>query len=107
LFNLIAGSVTTYQGKPPSFDVIYIDPVTMVPANVETHIFDLDHANTHDEPKWLVKYDWEKYYELNDFSPDSLLNVSNQIYYDKEVCNKYRKHRKMEGPGVKIIEGVR
>jgi hypothetical protein len=43
--NFIIGSATTYQGKPPSFNVIYLDPDTMLPIDFETYAFDLDHAN--------------------------------------------------------------
>lgn len=69
MFSLIAGSVTTYQGKPNSFDIIYLDPVTMLPINIETHTFDLEYANEHDIPRWLKKYDWLEYYGLKDMSP--------------------------------------
>lgn len=100
MFNLIAGSVTTYQGKPPSFDIVYVDPESMLPIDVETHTFDLVHANKYDEPKWDVKYDWRKYYNISDFSPNNLQKISNDIYYDKKVCMKYRSHRRMDGPGV-------
>jgi len=30
--NFIIGSGTTFQGKPPSFNVVYIDPVTLLPV---------------------------------------------------------------------------
>jgi hypothetical protein len=43
--NFIVGSATTYKGKPPSFNVMYVDPETMLPIDFETHTFDLEHAN--------------------------------------------------------------
>ena len=43
--NFIVGSATTFHGKPQSFNVIYVDPVTVLPVNFETHAFDLNHAN--------------------------------------------------------------
>lgn len=43
--NFISGSGTTYQGKPPSFNVVYLDPETMLPIDYESYAFDLDHAN--------------------------------------------------------------
>lgn len=50
--NFIIGSATTFQGKPPSFNILHIDPVTMLPVDFETIAFDLDHANKFDEPRW-------------------------------------------------------
>lgn len=43
--NFIVGSVTTFQGKPPSYDLIYLDPETMLPVELETYAFDLETAN--------------------------------------------------------------
>jgi len=59
MFSLVAGSVTTYQGKPPNFDVIAIDPVSMLPINIETEVFNLEYANKYDVPKWYVGYNWK------------------------------------------------
>jgi hypothetical protein len=50
LVNFIVGSVTTYKGKPPSFNIIYVDPETLLPIDFETHTFDLDYANKFDIP---------------------------------------------------------
>lgn len=44
----IIGSATTYMGKPPSFGVMYVDPVTMLPVDYEIYAFDLDGANKND-----------------------------------------------------------
>lgn len=56
--NFIVGSATTYKGKPPSFNVMYVDPETKLPIDFETHTFDLDHANRYDQPKWDLKYNY-------------------------------------------------
>jgi len=62
--NFIIGSGTTFQGKPPSFNILYIDPVTMLPVQFETHAFDLDHANKYDEPKWDLKLNYTETYGM-------------------------------------------
>lgn len=100
MFNLIAGAVTPFQGKKPSFDIVSFDPLTMVPLNIETYVFDIDYANANDKPRWLLQYDWLEYYKLKDLSPASLYSLSEQINNDHDVCNKYKTHRKMDGPGV-------
>jgi len=69
--NWIVGSATTYQGKPQSFNVIYLDPKTMLPVDYESYAFDLEYANANDSPKWYLKYDYRKMYELKDLSPRS------------------------------------
>lgn len=40
--NFIVGSATTYKGKPPSFDLLYLDPETMLPVDLEVWAFDLE-----------------------------------------------------------------
>ena len=67
--NFIVGSGTSYNGKPPSFNVMYLDPDTMLPVDYEGHAFDLDHANKYDEPKWGKFYDHRDFYNLTDLSP--------------------------------------
>lgn len=105
--NFIVGSVTTYKGKPPSFNVMYVDPDTMLPIDFETHIFDLDHANQYDEPKWELKYDYRQHYDLPDLSPKSFFALSKNIYYNESVAIKYRNSRYMEGPGVDTSMGCK
>lgn len=43
--NFILGSVTTFIGLAPSFGIITLDPVTMLPIDFETQVFHLEHAN--------------------------------------------------------------
>lgn len=74
--NYIVGSATTYQGKPPSFNVIYLDKETMLPIDYETYAFDLDHANEFDEPIWNRVYDYRQTYNLKDLSPQSFFDHS-------------------------------
>lgn len=65
----IIGSGTTFLGKPPSFAVFSIDPVTALPTNMETIAFNLTHANTYDEPIWTKMWDDLTEYDLPDMSP--------------------------------------
>jgi len=74
--NFIVGSVTTYKGKPPSFNVVYLDAETMLPIDYETHTFDLEHANKYDEPKWDLKFNYRDEYGLKDLSPSTFYNHS-------------------------------
>ena len=48
--SFIVGSMTSYNGKPPSFNVVYLDPDTMLPIDYEVYAFNLTHANQFDEP---------------------------------------------------------
>ena len=50
--NFIVGSATTFRGKPPSFNIVYVDPTTMLPVDYETYKFNLDEANAGQEPNW-------------------------------------------------------
>lgn len=67
--NFIVSSATTYQGKPPSFNVIYLDPDTLLPVDYESYALDLDHANDHDETIWFLKHNYRDLFNLNDLSP--------------------------------------
>lgn len=67
--NFIVGSATTYQGKAPSFNLIYLDPETMLPVEYESYMLDLDHANLHDETIWSRKFNYRETYNLKDLSP--------------------------------------
>ena len=98
--NFIIGSATTFTGKPPSFNVVNLDPVSMLPISFETYAFDLDHANKFDEPKWDLMYNYTETYGMKDLSPQSFYDLSKSIYYDEEVAKAYRNHRYIDGPGV-------
>jgi len=84
--NFIVGSVTTYQGKPPSFNVVYLDAETMLPIDYETHVFDLEHANKFDEPKWDLKYNYRTEFGIKDLSPASFFEHSGKILYNETAC---------------------
>ena len=45
-FNFIAGSLTTYTYKNPSFTVIEVDEEFMIPVNFKTYYFNITKANS-------------------------------------------------------------
>ena len=97
--NFIVGSGTTYNRKNPSFNVIYLDPETMLPVDYESHSFDLERANAKDEAVWSKQYDVKEYYNMSDLSPQSYWEHSRQIFYNEEAAIKYRNNRWLNGPG--------
>lgn len=71
--NFIVGSVTPYQiagyGKLPNFQVLTMDPDTLIPIDIETYAVDLDKANAEDKPKWFKAFSDRETYDLKDLSP--------------------------------------
>lgn len=97
--NFVVGSATTFQNKPPSFSVIYLEPENLLPIDFETYSFDLDLANNKEgsEPEWKVHHSFRKTYGLKDLSPGSFLKYSAKMLLDNgEAALKYRNHRSMD-----------
>lgn len=101
--NFIVGSVTTYQGKPPSYDLIYLDPETMLPVDLEVYAFDLETANKNDTTNWNLYLDYRRDYNMSDLSPSSFLSLSNKIKTDTTVCQLYNFNSAVGGPQVENI----
>mmetsp|Transcript_9580 Transcript_9580/g.16091 ORF Transcript_9580/g.16091 Transcript_9580/m.16091 type:complete len:239 (-) Transcript_9580:49-765(-) len=97
--SFIVGSTTTYQGKPPSFNVIHLDPDTLVPVDYETYAFDLEKANREDVPQWNRVYNYRELLGLKDLSPNSLYDYATQIYANETVALDFMKRRYVGGPG--------
>lgn len=93
--NFIVGSVTTFQHKAPNFDILYLDPDTMLPVDMETYIFDLESANKNDAPQWNLYINVKDEYNMKDLSPASISNLSDSILADKDVCTKYKHNTKV------------
>ena len=102
--NFIVGSGTTFMGKPPSFSVLYIDPVTMLPINFETYAFDLFHANQYDDPRWKLMWNYLDTYDLPDLSPQSMHEYSEKIYYYESAATLYKNHRYILGAGASVSQ---
>lgn len=96
--NYIVGSATTYQNKPPSFSVLYLEPKNLLPIDFETYSFDLDLANSHDnKPEWKVHHSYRETYGLPDLSPASFLKYTEKMLLDNgEAALKYRNHRHID-----------
>lgn len=74
MMNFIQGSVTPWSGhsvKKPTFQVLEMDPDTLIPINLVTYSFDINHANEFNEPKWELDHDHKEVYNLPDLSPKS------------------------------------
>ena len=97
----IIGSATTFQGKPPQFNIMYVDPVTMLPVDYEVWAFDLEGANKNDVPAWNMIYDMRKEYNLTDLSPASWYKASLNILQDETAAIAYRTRRFTNGPGAR------
>ena len=97
--NFIVGSTTTYQGKPPSFNVVYLDPETMLPVDYETYAFDLELANSKDEVVWRKMYDYREAYGIDDLSPKSFLEFAVRMYRSESETLEYKKRMWVGGPG--------
>jgi hypothetical protein len=75
----------------------------MLPVDLETHAFDLDHANKYDEPIWSIKYNYVDTYNLKDMSPNSFYEHSySQIYKNISGCTEYKNHRYIDGDKVNV-----
>ena len=104
MMSFIHGSVTTFQGKPPSFNMIYLDPVTMLPVDHEIYAFDLEGANTGKEPQWNKFMSYREDYNLTDLSPQSFYEHSKQIRTNETAAKQYRNNRFIGGPGDNYTE---
>ena len=81
--SFVIGSATTHKGKPPSFNVMYVDPATMLPVDYEVYAFDLDKANSNGLPEWNLKYDYRQTYNMTDLSPDSFYSLSHKMHWNE------------------------
>ena len=81
---MIHGSMTTDNGRNPCFYVITWDAEYHVPINIDTHFLYLSEANSNPtaEPTWRKMHDFVREYNLKDLSPDSMLNLTNNLWND-------------------------
>jgi hypothetical protein len=84
--SFIVPSGTTFRGKPPGFNVVYVDPDTFVPVDLETYAFDLDHANKEDDPRWFKMFDYRTDLNMTDLSPDSFSTWAYRLFTDDDTC---------------------
>ena len=84
--NFIAGSLTPYTNKNPSFTVIEVDEEFMIPVNFETYYFNLTKANSGEQTTWEIFHDFKEHYEIETVSPDNLNNLALKILKDEKVA---------------------
>lgn len=86
--SFITSSATTYQGKPPSFDVLYLDPETMRPVDYEVHYLDLETANAKDEVNWSLYLDYRTAYNLTDMRPSNTKTLCLRLRVSPEAFSR-------------------
>mgnify|MGYP007078142972 CR=1 FL=1 len=75
------GSVTTYTGKNPSYQVLTLDSATMLPLEMETYKFDILKANADDKDAvWELDHKTTELFDLPDLSPNSMMILAEQAY---------------------------
>ena len=82
----ITGSMTPLfemeVGKNPNFNVLEVDPDTMLPVDQTIYQFDLDHANENDEILITELYSHKTVFDIPDLSPQSYHDHSVRVLND-------------------------
>lgn len=91
-------SVTTENGKNPSFRIFELDAETMLPVKIDKYYFNISRANERNEPLWHFMYEFTEEYGLKDLSPSSLQSLAERIKDDEELALKYLKNKHALGP---------
>ena len=90
--NFIVGSVTPYTSsqkinfKEPSFQVMTIDPDTLIPLTLKTYAFNISHSNLFNDPSWSLQYDNRETYALQDLSPSSFMKYASSMYWNSTAA---------------------
>ena len=95
--NLVAGSITTYEGTNPVLLVYDLDQETLLPLNIHLHQLDLDKADelSEDEiPEIVNLFNYLDAYDMEDLSPNSFEKLAWRIYNDDETCEYYHWSRR-------------
>ncbi|XP_049286981.1 sphingomyelin phosphodiesterase 1-like [Anopheles funestus] len=85
------GSTTTYTKLNPNYKVFQFDPVTFVPLEQETWMYNLTEANlTPDRrPSWYRMYSFKNHYQLQDLSVNSLQRLVQQFAQSEAQLQRY------------------
>ena len=97
--NFIAGSLTSYTDKNPSFTLIEIDEEFMVPVNFKTYYYNIAKANDEGKITWELLHDFKSYYGLQDMRPDELNNLAERIRTDEAFAILYDWNKVRQAPG--------
>ena len=94
--NFIVGSTTPYHPDKlsPSFQVMYMDPDTLLPVDLDTYYFDIEKANQYNRPRWALLFSARKYFGLDDLSPQSFLRFSSEMYTNETAAMLFRNHQR-------------
>lgn len=97
-----AGSLTTYQGRNPSFSVVEMDAEYMVPVTYKTYFLNISKINSEADdvsPKWEKLHDFMMEYNLTDLSPNSIQEgLANQILVNEQTAINYLWNKNKRAP---------
>ena len=113
--NFMVASVTPWSSHvhAPSFQVVHLDPDTLIPVNMETYAFDMDKANrdypptwnseenrfeVKSYPKWDRLYNYLDRYELQDMSPKSFYDYATKMYTNETAAIQYMNAMRVRYP---------
>ena len=99
--NFIAGSLTSYTDKNPSFTVIEIDEEFMVPINFKTYYYDIVKANAEGKITWEILHDFTNFYGLKDLRPDELASLSQRVRTNETLAMIYEWNKYRQSPATK------
>lgn len=97
--NFIAGSLTSYTDKNPSFTVVEIDEEYMVPVNFKTYYYSIDRANAENKITWELLHDFTSSYNLTDLRPDQLAVLADRVRNDEQFAIQYDWNKYRQAPG--------
>lgn len=106
--SLLAGSLTTYQNRNPSFSVIEFDAEYMVPVNVQTYYMNITKMNDNKEKvgKWERLHDLRGEYSLFDLSPDAIVSgLARPLLTSEPLAVKYLWNMNKKAPAKEPIKG--
>uniref|UniRef100_A0A182W755 Sphingomyelin phosphodiesterase n=1 Tax=Anopheles minimus TaxID=112268 RepID=A0A182W755_9DIPT len=85
------GSTTTYTKLNPNYKVFQFDPVTFVPLEQETWMYNLTEANlTPDRrPSWYRMYTFKNHFQLPDLSVNSLQRLVQRFAQSEAQLQRY------------------
>jgi Acid sphingomyelin phosphodiesterase C-terminal region len=91
LVNLVlnAGSISPFGGRNPMFSVIEFDAEYMFPTNLRIYWMNLTKANQENYPGWELLSNFTKDYNLQDMSPESIMNFSKAIKNNETMARNY------------------
>lgn len=93
----LAGSLTTFTGKNPSFRIMDVDKETMLPIKMHTYTMDMAKANIEGKPTWEHSYEFTEAYEMADLSPSSLYEFTDYIQSKPQLAVDFLNHKHGQG----------